>query len=85
MFLKLAKRRFSSVLNFDAISMLTPEQLDFKKQIRGFCDAEIAPFAQKIDKEDKFPSDLFQKLGSYGLLGVTAPNELGGLGLSYTA
>lgn len=44
----------------------------------------IAPLAEKVDKENDFPSHLWKEMGSMGFLGVTAPEEYGGLGLKYS-
>jgi isovaleryl-CoA dehydrogenase len=50
---------------------------------RGFAEKEIAPRAAAIDRENLFPIDLWPKMGSLGLHGITAPEEYGGLGLGY--
>ena len=54
-----------------------------QESIRVFCDKEIAPFAGDIDKSNDFPSELWKKLGSMGLLGITVEEEFGGSGLGY--
>lgn len=49
-----------------------------------FCQKEIPEsLAAKTDKENSFPNELWSKFGQAGLLGVTAPEQYGGLGLGY--
>jgi len=51
--------------------------------VRKFSSEAIAPRANDIDKNNAFPSDLWKKMGEFGLLGVTAPAEYGGMELGY--
>ncbi len=60
---------------------LTPEQKLFQKTIREFCEREIKPIADKIDKEEYFPKELYKKMGQMGLMGMTVPQEFGGAGI----
>ncbi|MDE1924515.1 MAG: acyl-CoA dehydrogenase family protein [Gammaproteobacteria bacterium] len=53
--------------------------------VRRFALAQIAPRAAVIDREDRFPRDLWPLLGAQGLLGITAPAAYGGAGLGYLA
>jgi isovaleryl-CoA dehydrogenase len=50
---------------------------------REFAEAEIAPRAAEIDRDNLFPRDLWPKMGALGLHGITAPEEYGGLALGY--
>ena len=50
---------------------------------REFSEAEIAPRAAQIDRDNQFPRDLWPKMGALGLHGITAPEAYGGLGLGY--
>lgn len=66
-------------LNFDL-----GETADMMRDsVRGFCAAEIAPLADRIDREDWFPRDLWPKLGRLGVLGVTVDEDYGGSGMGY--
>ncbi|WP_370191775.1 acyl-CoA dehydrogenase family protein [Qipengyuania sp.] len=52
--------------------------------VARFADEQIAPLAEKIDREDWFPRDeLWQAMGELGLHGITVDEEDGGLGLGY--
>lgn len=55
-----------------------------RKSVQDFAAKEIAPRAAKIDEENKFPRELWPKLGGMGLLGITAEEAFGGSGLGYT-
>ncbi|MCI4331175.1 MAG: acyl-CoA dehydrogenase family protein [Thermoplasmata archaeon] len=64
---------------------LSGVERDLAEAAHRFARKEIAPLADRMDREDFFPRDLFRKLGEQGFLGVTVPEALGGLGESYVA
>lgn len=51
--------------------------------VRHFAQREIAPRAADIDLQNKFPVDLWKKMGSMGMLGITVEEEYGGAALGY--
>jgi short-chain 2-methylacyl-CoA dehydrogenase len=61
---------------------LSAEHEDFRRSVREFAEAEIAPHAAEWDRRHHFPSDVVQKMGGLGLFGLTAPEEYGGAGLT---
>ncbi len=48
-----------------------------------FADEQIAPLAERADREDWFPQELWPQMGELGLHGVTVAEADGGLGLGY--
>jgi alkylation response protein AidB-like acyl-CoA dehydrogenase len=61
---------------------LTDDQLAIKQMVADFAKAELADSAFKPETEEQYYTRL-RKLGAQGLLGMTAPVEHGGGGLSY--
>jgi isovaleryl-CoA dehydrogenase len=60
------------------------ETADLLRQtVAAFADEKIAPLADRIDREDFFPRNLWPEMGALGLLGVTVEEEWGGAGLGY--
>jgi isovaleryl-CoA dehydrogenase len=61
-----------------------PESARMIREAAGrFADEKIAPLAAAIDREDRFPRELWQPMGALGLHGITVEEEWGGLGLGY--
>ena len=59
---------------------LSREHEEFRRSVREFADAEIAPYAAQWDRDHHFPVELVHKMGKLGLFGLTAPEEYGGAG-----
>ena len=59
---------------------LSDAQRLIRDTTREFTRREIAPIAEAIDREDRWPAELGPKLGGWGLLGITAPETYGGSG-----
>lgn len=53
------------------------------QMIQDFAKKEIIPFMKDWDENQKFPVELFKKLGSLGLMGVLVPEEYNGSGFGY--
>jgi short-chain 2-methylacyl-CoA dehydrogenase len=61
---------------------LSPEHEQFRRSVREFAQAQIAPHAAQWDRDHHFPTDVVQQMGDLGLMGLTAPEEFGGSGLA---
>jgi len=62
---------------------LTAEQKAVAEAARDFALAEIDPIVEEIDEAQRFPTEVFKKLGELGFLGVIFPEEYGGAGMGY--
>jgi short/branched chain acyl-CoA dehydrogenase len=59
---------------------LSSEHETFRKSVREFALAEIAPHAARWDRDHHFPTDVVRQMGELGLMGLAAPEEFGGMG-----
>jgi short/branched chain acyl-CoA dehydrogenase len=59
---------------------LSREHEEFRRSVREFAQAEIAPHAAQWDRDHHFPVDVVRQMGKLGLFGLTAPEEFGGAG-----
>jgi len=69
-------------MNFD----LSPEHELIRETVREFARERVAPVAEELDREHRFPYELVQELAELGLMGIPIPEEYGGGGgdtLSY--
>jgi alkylation response protein AidB-like acyl-CoA dehydrogenase len=65
---------------------LTDEQRLLRDTVRDFARQEVAPVAEELDRQKRFPYEIVAKLGELGLMGIPFPQEYGGGGadtLSY--
>jgi alkylation response protein AidB-like acyl-CoA dehydrogenase len=61
----------------------TTEQIQLRKSVREFAEAEIAPHVLEWDEEQTFPLEAIKHAGKLGFLGAIFPEELGGAGFGY--
>ena len=62
---------------------LGPDVDMLRKSVSGFAQDRIAPRADAIDRDNKFPRDLWPEMGALGLHGITVEEKYGGSGLGY--
>ena len=73
-------------MHYPSLNFGLGETIDMlREQTRNLVDAELAPRAAEIDRENQFPQDMWRRFGDMGLLGITVPEECGGSGLGYLA
>src|SRR5687767_11021641 len=59
---------------------LTQEQELVRVTVREFAVEQVAPVAEELDRESRFPYELVAQLGELGLMGLPIPEEYGGAG-----
>ena len=57
---------------------LSEEQRIFQKAIRAFAEKEIGPLVLQAEEEERFPVELFPRMGRLGYLGIRYPEVYGG-------
>jgi short/branched chain acyl-CoA dehydrogenase len=68
-------------LNFD----LDSEHELVRSTVRNFAEERVAPLAEELDRESRFPTDLVAGMAELGLMGMTIPEEYGGAGTDTVA
>ena len=73
-------------MNLPGLDFQLGEEIDaLRDAVRDFAQSEIAPRAAEVDRSDRFPMDLWAKMGALGVLGITVGEEYGGANMGYLA
>ncbi len=59
---------------------LAPEHELIRDTVRSFARARIAPVAEELDRESRFPVELIREMAELGLLGIPIPEQYEGAG-----
>jgi short/branched chain acyl-CoA dehydrogenase len=59
---------------------LTPEHELVRQTVREFALERVAPVAEELDREHRFPTELVAEMAELGLMGMTIPEAYGGGG-----
>jgi short-chain 2-methylacyl-CoA dehydrogenase len=59
---------------------LTEEQELLRRTVRDFAESRVAPVAEEIDREERFPYELVAEMAELGLMGIPISEEYGGAG-----
>ncbi|HVV58637.1 MAG TPA: acyl-CoA dehydrogenase family protein [Gaiellaceae bacterium] len=63
-------------MNYD----LSAEHAEIRDLARQFALEKVAPVAEELDREKRFPYEIVAELAELGLMGMTVPEEYGGAG-----
>ncbi len=59
---------------------LTEEQELLRRTVRDFAGSRVAPVAEELDREERFPYELVREMAELGLMGIPFAEEYGGAG-----
>ena len=64
---------------------LSDTQREVQAMVRRFADEVIRPQAAALDRDERFPAEIYAEMGRLGLFGITVPEEFGGAGMDVGA
>jgi alkylation response protein AidB-like acyl-CoA dehydrogenase len=64
---------------------LSDQHAQLRETVRAFAEGRLAPVAEQLDREGRFPADLVQAAAELGLLGIPLPESAGGSGFDTVA
>jgi alkylation response protein AidB-like acyl-CoA dehydrogenase len=65
--------------------ILTETQAAIQEAVRAFAQEQIRPRSQEFEAAHGYPAGLFEEVASLGLLGMVAPESVGGAGADYVS
>ncbi|MDM8165404.1 isovaleryl-CoA dehydrogenase [Roseovarius sp.] len=72
---------FNAVMKFD----LGEDVNALREMTHRWAQDRVKPMAAGIDEKNAFPNELWKEMGEMGLLGITVPEEYGGVDMGYLA
>ncbi len=64
---------------------LTQTHMQVREMARGFADDVIRPAAEELDRDERFPAEIYAQMAELGLFGIAVPEEMGGPGFDTLA
>ena len=64
---------------------LTDLHVQVRDMARQFADDVVRPAAEELDREEKFPAEIYRQMADLGLFGICVPEEMGGPGMDTLA
>jgi alkylation response protein AidB-like acyl-CoA dehydrogenase len=64
---------------------LSDQHAQLRETVRAFAEGQLAPVAEQLDREGRFPAELVQAAAELGLLGIPLPESAGGSGFDTVA
>ncbi len=64
---------------------LSETHIQIREMARGFADTVIRPVAAELDREQRFPVEIYARMGELGLFGIGVPESMGGPGFDTLA
>ena len=61
---------------------LSDQECAFLDRVSAFARDEVMPHADQWDHDENLPRDIFTRAGEIGMMGMVAPKEYGGGGMS---
>src|SRR3954451_14897919 len=65
--------------------MAKANEQEYLKRVEDFCRTQVDPRCEKWEKEESLPGEIFSAAGKVGLMGMLAPQNFGGVELSFVA
>lgn len=60
---------------------LSETHVQIRDMTRRFATEVVRPVAEELDRDERFPAEIYEEMGRLGLFGITVPVEYGGAGL----
>ncbi len=67
------------------MDFFTDDHKLLRETVREFAQNEVAPIAEEIDEQERFPVETVEKMNELGLLGIPFSPEYGGAGMDYVS
>lgn len=71
------------MMDVEQVVELTDDEEAIRSLARRISDNDLAPIADRLDRNEEFAGSIFAKLGEAGLLGIVIPEEYGGTAASF--
>ena len=64
---------------------LSEDHKQVQEMARQFADDVIRPVAESLDRDERFPGEIYEQMGELGLFGIGVPEAMGGPGFDALA